>query len=352
MEHAFTAAWNLRVLNALMQAVNYNEGMLTLMDDFAGKYRRINDMMNVWRGVRVIPLIDQLLDKFCRVVVPYPGGPIFAQLVEHATLNWGTNNTTNWAVAIDLDRGVTAADVVKLLLDDIEYSFEEITGQSSDADDKADYRLIANILAALGFPTLKLEETRVEENPALWSELQFFERFDFFDTKGVGADTCHYHPLAADAEASIHRACPKDYPLDWRDFIGFMPNAAMFSEVETADDNVLYGIMRASATSGYQVKHLHRVYTPEDGWFSTIGALDLTAADSIQDYIWSMPWITRHIFGAMAISSEEPEEEYFMYGPGMDSVKEWIQVHDHLGEGLYIALHRKEFGGFDLPVIH
>jgi hypothetical protein len=341
--------WNLVQLNALMQAVFYNEGMQTLMDDFSGKFRRINDLITAFRGIRCLPLIGKIIDKFCKVCVPHPGGPIFASLMEHYGLNFGTNSTTNWGVAMDLDRGVTAGDVIKLILDDIELSFEEITGQSSDAGDRADYRLIVNIMAALGFPTAVVPERRLEVDGAMWSEMQFYELFAFFDTKGIGDDTQHFHPVVDSADDVIHRACPSDYTLDFLDFIGFLPSACSVTE-DTSGDYVLYGILNTSPTT--PSKLVHRVYTPEDGWFSTVSALDLTAADSLQDYIWSMPWITRHIFGAMAISSEDPEEEYFLYGPGMMRNQEWIQQHDHIGEAYYLALHKSEYGGFDIPIIH
>jgi hypothetical protein len=334
-----------------MQSVQYNEAMHTLIDDFSGKYRRINDLMNAFRGVRCLPLISQLIDKFCQVVVPYSGGPILAHLMEHYMLNWGTSNpSTNWGVAIDLDRGVSSTDVIKLLLDDIEESFEEISGESSDSEDRNDYRLIVNIMAALGFPTAVVPEVRVKEDFPLWSYLQFYDLFCFYDTKGAGQDTAHYHPVAADVDAQIHRAFPAGYACDFRDWIGFWPNASKSTEHEAGADNIVYGIMRPGAVAGDH-KLAHRVYTSEDGWFSTIGSLDLTAADTLQDYIWSMPWVTKHIFGAMAISSEDPEEEYFIYGANK-LANECVLVHDHLGEGYYIALQKKEFGGFDVPVIH
>jgi hypothetical protein len=347
-EHALCSGINLTILRALMQGIFYNEGMNTLMDDFAGKYRRINDLCNAWAGVRVPPFVNMLIDKFARVCVPYAGGPIYTYLLEHYGLNWGTNSATNWGVAIDLDRGVTSDDVVRILLNDIELSYEELMGQSTDADDKADLRLIQNIYGVLGMPTLVIPDRRVEVDPAWWAEMQFYELFCFLDNKGEGTDTAHYHPLAVDAEAQIHRAHPQGYNWDWRDEIGFLPNAAMYSEIEDTDSNVVYGILR-KGVSGY-VKPVHRVYTPEDGWFSTTGNLDLTAADSLQDYIWMMPWVTKHIFGAMAISSEDPEEQYFMYGPNVDV--EWVQPHDHIGENLNLMLHKKEYGGFDVPLIH
>jgi hypothetical protein len=346
-EHVLTSVWNLVQLNALMQATQYNEGMNTLVDDFAGKYRRINDLMVAWRGIRTIPLINQIIDKYCRVMVPWPGGPILATLLDHNDLYWGTSDpSTDWAAAIDLDRGVTSGDVLKLLLDDIEESYEEVSGQSSDTDYRSDYRLITNIMAALGFGTVQIPERRLEVNYPMWAYQQFHELFIFLDTKGVGADTIHGHPVAADADANIHRTFPAEYALDKLDFCGIWPWAVRDTEDETSTSNVVHGMLRHSPEYGTL---LHRVYTQEDGWFSTAGTLDLTAADSLQDYIWSMPWVTRHVFGAMAISSEDPEEEYFSYGVG--KLKELIMPMDHMYEGLWIALHSAD-QGYDVPMIH
>jgi hypothetical protein len=348
-EHCLHIGFNLVILNALMQGVYYCEGMNTLADDFSGKYRRINDLLGWARSLVCLPLISNIIDKFARVVVPYPGGPIYAELMEAILLNWGSSDgITNWSAAIDLDRGVTSSDVVKLLLDDVERSYEEISGESADAEDKADYRLIRNIMTALGFPTMVVPERRIEENAPMWEYLQFYELFAFHDNKGAGTDTVHYHPIAADAESQIHRATPVGYVRDALDFMGIRANAAKASEVEPSGDNVVYGVLGLPMATTYG-KKLHRVYTPEDGWFSTIGDLDLTAADSLQDYIWAQPWNTKHIFGAMAISSEDPEEQYFVYGPGRQ--EEWIQVHDHLAECYRVGLYRKEHGGFDVPEI-
>jgi hypothetical protein len=330
-----------------MQATPYNEGMHTLMDDFAGKYRRINDLMTAFRGVITLPLIDRIIDKFCKVVVPYPGGPIYATLLSHYELNWGSSAAHDWAVAIDLDRGVTGTDVVKILLDDIEASYEEITGQSADANDKADYRLIDNAMAVLGFGTCKVPEIRVEVDPLYFEYIQFHNLFTFVDDQGVGADTMEGYPVADALSSVIHRSWPDGYTPDYLDFCGILPNAVKASEVGLAADNVIYGVLPVSPyTSGFIP--CHRVYTPEDGWFSTAGVLDLTAADTLQDYIWDMPWVTKHIYGSKAIGVQDPEEDYWVYGPSMPF--ETLMPHDHLGEGLFLAYHKSEYGGFDVPV--
>jgi hypothetical protein len=287
---------NLTVLNCLMQATNYNLGMHTLIDDFAGKYRRINELMGIVRGRRGIELISRLIEKFSPPVVPYPGGPIYAELWSYANLNWYNNQVTDWLVAIDIDRGVTSGDVIKLILDDTLLSLKEIMGESGDTTTDQDYRLIANILAALGFSTVRVPEVRLSSNPAMWEHLQFDELFGFMDNKGAGADTWHYKPVAGSVDAQIHRFHPKGYTTDYLDFIGYLPNAAYATEV--TDNDLVYGCLPLGLNGPGNIQ-AHRIYTIEDGWFSTWGAMDLTAADTLQDFIWSAPWITKHRYSSM-----------------------------------------------------
>jgi hypothetical protein len=346
------ASWNLSILHQLMNLVTYNEGMNTLSDDFRGKFRRINDLMVHMRSVRSIPLIDHLLDKFCHVVLPYNGGPVYAIIHDLYEMPWtGTNPATNWGTAIDLDRGVTASDVVALMLDDIEEAYEELTGQAGDSAaevQRADFRQIVNILAALGMPTLALSEKREVVDPELFIELQFTELFHFYHSETADTHDIGY-PVAADAEAMIHRAFPSGYSYDWRDFISFLPSAVKDGETAAhGDDNIIYGIM-CKCSSRTNFTRQHRIYTAEDGWFSKSSSMDLADVDIVQDYVWSVPWLSRHIYGSKAIAHEDPEEDFWLYGPGM--YREFDQRHDDLGKGLFRAIHESQYGGFDVPVI-
>jgi hypothetical protein len=352
-EILFPAAWNLSILHQLMNAVTYNEGMNTLSDDFRGKFRRINDLMVHFRSLRSIPMMDQLLDKFCNVVVPYNGGPIYARLHDlyHQPFT-GTNPCTNWAAAIDLDQGVTSADVIKLLLDDIEEAYEELSGQAGDSaseTQRTDYRQIVNIMAALGMPTLALTEKRIKVDPHAFA-LQFVDLFTFVDTKGVGTNKMVGYPVATTADSFIHKAFPVGYAHDWRDFIGFLPNAVLTGEVDVGGDNVIYGILRTGYGPGEaSIARRVRVYTAEDGWATFNGEIDVTAADAFQNWAWEQPWFTKHMWSSKVVNSEEDEEDYIFYGPEL--LTEFDMRHDDLGKGLFRAIHDKAFGGFDVPVI-
>jgi hypothetical protein len=345
-EHVYHIGHQLTVLNALQQAVMYNEGMHTLADDFSGKYRRINDLMGRARGLRTMPLVSQMIDKYSRVIVPKPGGSIYAELMEAAGLTYYSYSPNDWTTAIDLDRGVTASDVVKLILDDVEGSLKEIQGESGDVTVNADYRMIVNIMSALGFPTLVVPERRVEEDHLMWEFLQFHNLFEFHDNKGIGTDKHAFYPYAGDAESTIPITFPAGYADDWRDWIGWRANASMYGEPNVGASNMIYGVMQKSPNTWIPSV---RVYTQEDGWVTHDGDLDLTDVTGVQAFTWSQPWFVDHVWSAAAIYSEETEEEYFY---AQQRGEEYMILHDHLGEGLYLALHKKEYGGFDVPLIH
>jgi hypothetical protein len=348
-EIQFAAAWNWRMLDQLRNACEHNEGMQTLSDDFHGKFRRHNDLGNDLRTLYAPPFIDMLLDKFCNLVVPYEGGPVFGILLDLSAEEFhGTPGLTNWTAAIDLDRGVTSGDVVKLILDDIELAVAELRRESSDADFNSDVRILENMYAALGIPNLKLPESRMRVDPGLWTELQFCELFTFEDTQGAGTDKDIGYPVCSTLDGQIHRAFPKSYTPDWRDFVGFLPSAVKVGETDEGGDNVIYGILTPGGLPG-DFFRLHRVYTAEDGWFSTQSAVDMSAADSVQDAIWKYPWVTKHIWGSKCVGVQDPEEDYFIYGPG--EFVEFDMRHDDLAKGLFRMIHQQEFGGFDVPIV-
>jgi hypothetical protein len=348
-------AWNLKILNQLRQLVMVNEGMYTLYDDFAGKYRRISELIDLYRSIRVFPLIDRILDKYCNVLQPYPGGPIYAQLLDAPRDSdfAGTNPCTQWTVAIDLDRGVTSADVVKKLLDDIQSVWYEMMGQSVNADFNTDQRLISNIMGALGFPTLKLELGDVRVDPLMFSMLQFHGLFCFDDNQGAGADTQILYPVWSDVDDTAHLTWPAGYHFDDLDFMGILPYAGnALEQAISGQDVACWGVISPGLwldlDGDAQVVKAHRVHTIEDGWTSTLGNVDMSAADTVQDYIWKYPWISRHMYGPTAVGVQESEELYWYYGP--EQFQEYDVRLDDFAIGYYVALHRKEYGGFDVPV--
>jgi hypothetical protein len=351
-EIIFPHAWNLSMLQQMMNAVTYNEGMSTLTDDFRGKYRRISDLMEHYRSLLTIDLTNMLLDKFCHLVTPYEGGPLYAMLFDTYSQPWtGSNPATNWTTAIDLDRGVTDSDVVKILLDDIEEAWEEVSGQAGDSSaesQRTDYRQIRNLMAALGFPSLKLPERRALNDPGLWAELQFCELFQFYHNEDLDKHDIAF-PVFDDVDKVIHRAFPVGYKYDWRDFIGFLPYAVKDGETEDhQSDNVVFGMVHRGPAHNAMYR-THRIYTAEDEWFTTEGALDLADADGLQAYIWSMPWVSKHIYSSKAIAHEEAEEDYWLYGPGQ--YEEFDMRADNIGRNLFRVIHDKQFGGYDVPII-
>jgi hypothetical protein len=336
-EHIVTGAWNLRTLYALYHAVNYNDAMESLRALFQGKKSKMDYLFRGYAALPAFPLINEILDTYVGPFVAEPGGPILATLLSHYNLNWGTNNCIEHTDAIRIDE----ATEITNLLNDIEYSLLEVSGLSSEGDDNSDYRLLRSIFKMLGMPTLNLVPAPVQHNPAMWDYLQFRELFSFRDTQGGGADKMIYYPVNNDEEEThLTRVVPQGLAINRLFWAGAGPVYSAQDYLQEANTaNVIYGMLM-SALDSVDPRSVCAYYTREDEWAESNAELDMSAADSVQDYIWAQPWHSKHQWAYTAIVEQEAEEHFAPYESGIQVFR---MPHAHIGEYLRVILH-EDFG--------
>jgi hypothetical protein len=344
LEHTVAQRWNVQVLYEAYFTVMANEAMGTLRDDFSGKKARMEYLYRQGNAIPTIPLVNDFLEKFAHTLMPYPGGPIYIPLLSSEGLNWGTNSVTAWSDPIDIDGSGVIAD----LLTDCELSLKEIHGESSDANDKADYRLIDSLLRMLGFGTLKGAPRTTKLDPAKIEYMTSGEAFTFQDDQGaIGDDIVVYYPSYAIAnnpdEWNLQRKgmlTPDD--LFW---CGVGPTYFMQSTTagkfnrSTPDDLTMYGCLFRGP---WALPYSHqRIYTAEDGWADIVATEDMSDSDAIRDVLWQYPWIMANPWSYYAVRQQETPENYetpipwnYKFEMPMGHVPEYYRVRLHRDFGI------------------
>lgn len=353
LEHLLFAGWNLRAAYPLYYLTMEREGMGTLRDDFAGKKARMEYDIRQMRGFVSIPLIDELIDMYAGPKFMFPGGPLYTCFLDGYNLNWGTNNQHNWLAPIDLDNGTTggaAGAALGHLLSNVEYSIKEIHGETTDANDKADYRKIDSLLRMLGFGTMKMNVAPAAPDPLTIEYMLNREAFVFLDTQGaLGDDIMVSYPSeiygTLTNDIQIRRDCIQKRDGDRLWYAGLCPEYCHAYDtrykynVDTPDDGVRFGAIFKGGGDESDVSHftsLFRVYTMEDGWIDSVGGGDVSDQDFLEDMVWSMPWILRHQSSRIAVIQQDTVEAYNEAEALGTSLTLPL---GHIWEGLRVVLH-------------
>jgi hypothetical protein len=339
-EMILTIKINIRVLWSLYHCVLYNEGTKTMVPGFAGKRRRMQELLE-WSNKLVYPQEwDEVIAYWSTVFVPYPGGPVCYNLFSPKAITNDTSGTFTAFTAINRPDLTLTADVTGLL-DDILLGLTEIDRYSgATAAWVNDYKLLTSIYKMMGFPTPQTPVAGLTVSPQHFVDQFMNESFYYTDNKGAGTDTfvCS-DDIGGDIEALIDvQADGPVSPLWWKGLLGIyafdLQDSATSGYAAITEKIAAMGLVRDSewAVPGNIEKcRCQRLYTPEDGWYEPVTELDFTAAAGLQAFIWSLPHITVNPKSWESIRSEEAEEDY-LRGFGKEGKAGFQMPWDHNGQ--------------------
>jgi hypothetical protein len=294
VDHWVSSVINVRSLYALLNSLQYNAATVSTMTALRGIRSRSDYYHRVLSSMPMPDLFRQFAVLHSTPVVPVPGGPALVKFCSHKSLNFGTNNATDWGNSyncIDL----TSATEVGYMLDDIERSILEITSQGSDADDNEDYRNLMALLHMLNFPTGLPPYGALSVSRKMWDE-QFRKAFVGIDTQGVGNNEMVIYPEVDEQDDLIHErgmGAPDIY-----DYSGFGRMYAMSpkdpKEEGVTDEYVMYGaLFPFRPVNSVHLSPVRRHYTIGGGWADITNEIDVSTVN-VHTWLADYPIFQQH----------------------------------------------------------
>jgi hypothetical protein len=268
---------------------------------------------------------DTLIEYWSQVYVPYPGGPVVANIFDFqhiaAVAAIAPTGSTFHAWGSTMP-DFTSYTSLGYMIDDINLACAMIDRYAylNVAASITDLKLLTSMYKMMSFPTPQTGVSGIKVDPQRWTEQFKGGAFSFIDDKGGGTDTfVTSRDVKGDVEGLLDIP-DYGYPHGELEALGFLTpyghdlqDSATPGYGATSEKILSLGLVSATALASagaYDVAQINSFWTREDGWIAQPVIVDITSASGMQALLWQYPVVTLHPEHWVMIRSEESEEEY------------------------------------------